>query len=86
MEMVYTREICNALNNLVSLDPVTGTRGGPWWVNLPCKFNIAASGSREDFVHTHINNIGLQPCLNADTGVMGFNILLGGYMSDNRVA
>lgn len=30
-EMVDTREICNALNDLVSLDPVTGTRGNPYW-------------------------------------------------------
>lgn len=59
-EMVDTREFCNALNDLVSLDPVTETRGNPMWANLPRKFNIAVSGSRDDFAHTHINDIGLQ--------------------------
>jgi len=85
-EMVDTRELCNALNDLVSLDPVTGTRGNPQWGNLPRKFNIAVSGSRDDFAHTHINDIGLQPCPNAETGEMGFNVVLGGYMSIKRVA
>lgn len=85
-ELVDTRELCNALNDLVSLDPVTGTRGNPQWGNLPRKFNIAVSGSRDDFAHTHINDIGLQPVPHAETGEMGFNVVLGGYMSIKRVA
>ena len=35
---------------------------------MPRKFNIAVSGSRDDFSHTHINDIGLQPCRHAVTG------------------
>jgi len=85
-EMIDTREICNALNDLVSLDPVTNTRGNPAWGNLPRKFNIAVSGGRDDFAHTHINDIGLQPCVHGETGEMGFNVVLGGYMSIKRVA
>jgi len=85
-ELVDTREICNALNDLVCFDPITQTRGNPQWGNLPRKFNIAVSGSRDDFAHTHINDIGLQPCPHAETGEMGFNIVLGGYMSIKRVA
>lgn len=85
-ELVDTREICNALNDLVSLDPVTNTRGNPQWGNLPRKFNIAISGSRDDYAHTHINDIGLQPVPHAETGEMGFNVVLGGYMSIKRVA
>mmetsp|Transcript_2644 Transcript_2644/g.5730 ORF Transcript_2644/g.5730 Transcript_2644/m.5730 type:complete len:595 (+) Transcript_2644:228-2012(+) len=85
-EMVDTRELCNALNDLVSLDPVTNTRGNPQWANLPRKFNMAISGSRDDFAHTHINDLGLQPCPHAETGEMGFNVVLGGYMSIKRVA
>ena len=53
---------------------------------MPRKFNIAVSGSRDDFSHTHINDIGLQPCRHAVTGEMGFNVVLGGYMSTKRVA
>jgi ferredoxin-nitrite reductase len=85
-ELVDTRPLMNALNDLVSLDPVTGTRGNPMWANLPRKFNIAVSGSRDDYAHTHINDIGLQPCVHAETGVMGFNVVLGGFMSIKRVA
>jgi len=85
-EMVDTRELCNAVNDLISLDPVTNTRGNPMWANLPRKFNIAISGSRDDYAHTHINDLGLQPCPHAETGEMGFNIVLGGYMSIKRVA
>ncbi len=85
-ELVDTRDLCNALNDLVSLDAATGTRGNPVWGNLPRKFNIAVSGSRDDYAHTHINDIGLQPCRHAQTGVMGFNVVLGGYMSIKRVA
>ena len=85
-ELVDTRELCNALNDLVSLDPVTETRGNPMWGNLPRKFNIAISGSRDDYAHTHINDIGLVPVAHAETGVMGFNVVLGGYMSIKRVA
>mmetsp|Transcript_29916 Transcript_29916/g.45783 ORF Transcript_29916/g.45783 Transcript_29916/m.45783 type:complete len:615 (+) Transcript_29916:161-2005(+) len=85
-ELVDTRELCNAINDLVSLDPVTGTRGNPIWGNLPRKFNIAISGSRDDFAHTDINDIGLVPVVHAETGEMGFNVVLGGYMSIKRIA
>lgn len=85
-EMVDTRELCNALNDLVSFDTVTESRGNPKYGNLPRKFNIAVSGSRDDYAHTHINDIGFQPCPHAETGVMGFNVVLGGYMSIKRVA
>lgn len=85
-ELVDTRELCNALNDLVSLDPITQTRGNPMWANLPRKFNIAISGSRDDYAHTHINDIGLVPTKHAKTGEMGFNVVLGGFMSIKRVA
>lgn len=47
------------------------------WGNLPRKFNIAVSGSRDDFAHTHINDIGLVPVAHSSTGEMGFNVVLG---------
>lgn len=85
-ELVDTRPICNAVNDLISMDPATGLRGNPKWGNLGRKFNIAISGSRDDFAHTHINDIGLQPVLHSETGEPGFNVVLGGYMSIKRVA
>ncbi len=85
-EMVDTRPFCEALNDLITLNKETGERGNPVWSNLPRKFNVAVSGGRDDFAHTHINDIGLQPCVHATTGEMGFNVVLGGYMSIKRVA
>mmetsp|Transcript_22599 Transcript_22599/g.72852 ORF Transcript_22599/g.72852 Transcript_22599/m.72852 type:complete len:602 (-) Transcript_22599:74-1879(-) len=85
-EMVDTRHLCTVLSDLISLDPDTGTRGNPKWGNLPRKFNIAVSGSRDDFAHTHINDIGLEPCAHSETREMGFNVVIGGYMSIKRVA
>ena len=84
-ELVDTRSICNALNDLISLDVETGTRGNPRFANLPRKFNFAVSGSRDDFAHTHINDVGFVPVKHAETGAIGFNILLGGFMSIKRV-
>jgi ferredoxin-nitrite reductase len=85
-ELVDTRPICDAINTMLCIDPATQTYGNPKWGNLPRKFNIAVSGSRDDYAHTHINDIGLQPVRHATTGVMGFNVVLGGYMSIKRVA
>jgi len=85
-ELVDTRAICNALNDLISLNRETGERGNPVWCNLPRKFNIAVSGSRDDFAHTHINDIGFVPTKHATTGEMGFNVVFGGYISIKRVA
>lgn len=56
------------------------------WANLPRKFNIAVSGSRDDYAHTHINDIGLQAVRHATRGEVGFNVVLGGYFSTKRAA
>jgi len=85
-EMVDTRPFTNMLNDLVTLDEETGERGNPVYCNLPRKFNICVSGNRDDYAHTHINDIGFQPCVHATTGEMGFNVVFGGYMSIKRVA
>ncbi|KAJ8608673.1 hypothetical protein CTAYLR_009396 [Chrysophaeum taylorii] len=83
-DLVDTRPFCNALNDLVSLNPETGERGNPRWGNLPRKFNIAVSGGRDDFAHARINDIGLEPVPRGDE--MGFNVVVGGYFSIKRVA
>lgn len=41
-------------------------RGNPEFANMGRKFNIAVSGSRDDYAHTHINDIGLQAVANQD--------------------
>ena len=73
---IDTRPHCEALNDLITLNKETGERGNPVWSNMPRKFNIAVSGSRDDYAHTHINDIGLQPHVHAKTGEMGFNVVL----------
>ena len=85
-EMVDTRAFCNMLNDLVTIDETTGQRGNPEYCNLPRKFNICVSGNRDDYAHTHINDIGYVPAVHAQTGEMGFNVVFGGYMSIKRVA
>mmetsp|Transcript_4074 Transcript_4074/g.10365 ORF Transcript_4074/g.10365 Transcript_4074/m.10365 type:complete len:614 (+) Transcript_4074:95-1936(+) len=81
-EIIDTRAVCDEINSAI-----TGAfRGNPEYANLPRKFNIAVSGSRDDFSHTSINDIGLQA--NNDhpeaQGVEGFNVVLGGYFSIKR--
>ncbi|KAG8467830.1 hypothetical protein KFE25_006882 [Diacronema lutheri] len=82
-ELVDTRPVCAQINS-----DITGAfRGNPEWANLPRKFNIAVSGSRDDFSHTTINDIGLQAAVHPDCpSEPGFNIVLGGYFSIKRVA
>jgi ferredoxin-nitrite reductase len=85
-EMVDTRPFCRGLDDLITLNPDTLQRGNAEWGNLGRKFNIAVEGNRDYYAHTHINDIGFQPNVHAETGEMGFNVVLGGYMSTKRVA
>ena len=82
LEIYDTRRLTKELDQWYTGDGY----GNPEWGNLPRKFNIAISGSRDDFAHTNINDIGLRPVLHARTMEMGFNVVLGGYMSIKRVA
>ena len=43
-------------------------QGNELLTNLPRKINIALSGSRDDFPHTHINDVGLVAARHPDTG------------------
>jgi ferredoxin-nitrite reductase len=81
-EQFDTRALTAAIDNWYS----GNGKGNPMWCNMPRKFNICVSGSRDDFAHTHINDIGLQACAHATTGEMGFNVVLGGYFSIKRAA
>lgn len=80
-EIVDTRPFCDAINNMIT----DNRKGRPELANLPRKFNIAVSGSRNDFAHTHINDIGLVPIANpARGGEVGFNVVVGGFFSIKR--
>ncbi|CAM9499014.1 unnamed protein product [Chrysoparadoxa australica] len=80
LEQIDTRQLCTDMQAFIT----NNNKGCAEWTNLPRKFNIAISGSRDDFAHTMINDLGLQPCENAD-GVMGFNVVVGGLFSIKRV-
>ena len=61
-----------------------GRKGNPWLTNLPRKFNICISVTRDDFPHTHINDLGFEAVKDEQTGEVGFNVKLGGYFSIKR--
>jgi ferredoxin-nitrite reductase len=57
--------------------------GNREYANLPRKFKIAVTGCREDCARIEINDIGLWPAEHAD-GSIGFNVLIGGGLSDGE--
>ncbi|MGH9075707.1 MAG: nitrite/sulfite reductase, partial [Acidimicrobiales bacterium] len=59
-------------------DYFTGNRE---YSNLPRKFKISVTGCLEDCAQAEINDIGLWPARRAD-GALGFNVLVGGGLSD----
>ncbi len=59
-------------------DYFTGNRE---YANLPRKFKMSVTGCREDCAKAEINDIGLWPARCAD-GTVGFNLLVGGGLSD----
>ena len=59
-------------------DFFTGNRE---YANLPRKFKLSVTGCREDCAQAEINDIGLWPARGEDGGV-GFNVLVGGGLSD----
>jgi ferredoxin-nitrite reductase len=59
-------------------DFFTGNRE---YANLPRKFKLSVTGCREDCAQAEINDIGLWPARRQD-GAAGFNVLVGGGLSD----
>lgn len=46
-------------------------KGNPELINLPRKINIGLSTTRDDFAHTHINDVGLYAAKDPETGKVG---------------
>src|SRR5919197_1121165 len=59
-------------------DYFTGNRE---YANLPRKFKMSVTGCREDCANAQINDIGMWPA-RLDDGAVGFNVLVGGGLSD----
>lgn len=51
------------------------------FANLPRKWKQSVTGCREDCAQAEINDVGLWPA-RADDGTLGFNLLVGGGLSD----
>ena len=58
----------------------TGNRA---YANLPRKFKISVTGCLDDCAQAELNDIGLWPARAAD-GTVGFNVLVGGGLSDGE--
>ena len=57
--------------------------GNREYANLPRKFKISVTGCVEDCAQAEINDIGLWPA-RAEDGTLGFNLLVGGGLSDGE--
>lgn len=59
-------------------------KGNPELVNLPRKINIGLATTRDDFAHTHINDVGLYAAKDPDTGKVQLHLLqLHAYYTSN---
>jgi ferredoxin-nitrite reductase len=57
--------------------------GNREYANLPRKWKVAVAGCTEDCARIEINDVGLWPAEQAD-GTVGFNVLIGGGLSDGE--
>jgi ferredoxin-nitrite reductase len=57
--------------------------GNREYANLPRKWKVAVTGCTEDCARIEINDVGLWPAEQAD-GSVGFNVLIGGGLSDGE--
>jgi ferredoxin-nitrite reductase len=57
--------------------------GNREYANLPRKWKIAVTGCTEDCARVEINDVGLWPAERED-GALGFNVLVGGGLSDGE--
>jgi len=81
-ELLDVRELGVAINDMYT----NYGQGNVELTNLPRKLNIALSPSRDDFPHTHINDVGFVAVKHPETGEVGFNLEVGGYFSIKRNA
>ncbi len=77
-ELFDTRELVQQVQDMITNQ---GT-GNPEFTNLPRKFNIAIAGGRDNSVHAEINDLAFVPAYK--DGVLGFNVIVGGFFSAKR--
>lgn len=77
-ELVDTRDMLQKLQDMIT----NNGEGNYAFTNLPRKFNIAIEGGRDNSIHAEINDIAFIPAYR--DGELGFNVLVGGYLSAQR--
>jgi ferredoxin-nitrite reductase len=79
-ELIDTREMNQKVQDMIT----NSGEGNYSFSNLPRKFNIAIEGARDNSIHAELNDLAFIPAYK--DGVLGFNILVGGYLSAQRCA
>ncbi len=79
-ELIDTRGLVRKVQDMLT----NNGEGNPSFSNLPRKFNIAIAGCRDNSVHAEINDLAFIPAYRE--GVLGFNVLVGGFFSAKRCA
>ena len=79
-ELVDTRQMMQKVQDMIT----NNGEGNYSFSNLPRKFNIAIEGARDNSIHAELNDLAFIPAYK--DGVIGFNILIGGYLSAQRCA
>jgi ferredoxin-nitrite reductase len=79
-ELIDTRELVQQVQDLIT----SNGQGNPKFTNLPRKFNIAIGGCPDNSIHAEINDIAFVPAFR--DGVIGFNVVVGGFFSASRIA
>lgn len=79
-ELIDTREILQLLQDFLT----NSGEGNYAFSNLPRKFNIAIEGSRDNTIHSEMNDIAMVPAYRGEE--LGFNVIIGGYLSAQRAA
>jgi ferredoxin-nitrite reductase len=78
-ELIDTRELVQQVQDLIT----DHGQGNSRFANLPRKFNIAIGGCPDNSIHAEINDIAFVPAFH--DGVIGFNVVVGGFFSASRV-
>ncbi len=79
-ELIDTRELNQKLQDLIT----NYGKGSYEFSNLPRKLNIAIEGSRDNSIHAELNDIAFLPAYRG--AELGFNVVVGGYLSAQRCA
>ena len=79
-EIIDTREMLQKVQDMIT----NNGEGNYAFSNLPRKFNIAIEGARDNSIHAELNDLAFIPAYK--DGELGFNVIVGGYLSAQRCA